>query len=126
MNGTSDILLNGLSLIYNDLDIAQDMASLSWSATRSCSNLFELQGYTLENITTGNLEIIQPDVVIRINNSNTAVIPSANFSTSSGDVLYYRLVALFDNFTLCSHQETRTTFYRFDGRPIFEIARAEI
>lgn len=90
------------------------MVALKWT-TESCSTVFELQGYTLANITTCNLELVEPNAIIRINNSDMAVIPSANFTTTSGEALHYRLVALSDNATVCSHQATKTVFYRFDG-----------
>ena len=113
--GSDASLVNGLTLIYKDLNIQQNMVTLKW-ANQSCSTLFELQGYTLEKITTSNLELVEPDTIIRINNSDTAVIPSANFTTTSGEPLNYRLVALLDDSIVCSHQETKTTFHRFDGK----------
>ena len=114
-SGSNTSLTNGLALIYEDLEIQQNMATLKW-ATQSCSSLYELQGYTLAKITTNNLESVEPDAVFRINNSDTAVIPSTNFTTTSGDTLHYRLVALSDDSTVCSHQETKMTFYRFDSK----------
>lgn len=68
----------------------------------------------MTNIRSNNLELATPDEVIRINDSYTAEIPSTSFTTIAEDPLHYRLVAL-ENGTVCSHQETKTTFYRFDG-----------
>lgn len=110
--GTGD--LNGPTIIYSDLIIDEDMVSVKWTS-ESCSSLFELQGYTYTKITTHNLEVAEPDNTIRINGSNNAVIPSSNFTTTHGDSLYYRLVALFDNLTICSAGKTKIMFYRFDG-----------
>jgi hypothetical protein len=99
--------LNGLAIIYKYLDIRQDMVVLKWT-DQSCSTTFELQGYTL-GADDLNLELVHPDAIFRMNDSNSTVIPSVNFTTSEGP-LHYRLVALSDDLVTCSHQETKTTF----------------
>lgn len=108
--------VNGLGIIYKDLEIQQNRAALKWT-TQSSTTTYEFQGYTLAKIKTSNLELVEPDAIFRIHNSDTAVIPSANFTNTSGVPLHYRLVALSNNSEseVCSHQETKTTFYRFDG-----------
>lgn len=99
------------SLVYSNLDIEQNMVTVKWIGA-NCSAFFEVQGYTLDHLQHDNYTT--PEVVIR-RNSDTAEIPSNLLTTSTGDPIYYRLVAVFDNGIICSHDGTKNTFYRFDG-----------
>ena len=88
------------------------MVLVSWTPS-SCAAFYEVQGYTLPKIS--NFKMTEPDNIIRKNNSRAAIVPSVDFTTHSGDPIAYRIIALDDNSTVCSHQHTRSTFYRFDG-----------
>lgn len=105
--------MNDLTLLYKNLDVEQNMVILEWTPA-SCSTLYQLQGFTLDEIMMSNLEVAEPGITIRRNNSRIAEISAANLTTISGVALYFRLVA-FGNLTVCSHQDTKTTFHRFDG-----------
>ena len=99
------------SIVYNNLDIGMNSVAVKWIGD-NCSTVFEVQGYTFEDLENANY--ISPENVIR-GDSDTAEIPRNQLTTAAGEPIYYRLVAVFDNGTVCSHDGTKNTFYRFDG-----------
>ena len=106
--------------MYNSLDVGNDGVAVKWIGD-SCSTVFEIQGYTFDDLENGDYN--SPENVIR-GDSDTAEIPRGQLTTAAGNPIYYRLVAVFDNGTVCSHG-TRNTFYRFDGLSIHEIILAQ-
>ena len=103
--------------MYNSLDIGSDGVAVKWIGD-NCSTLFEVQGYTFDDLENANYS--SPENVIR-GDSDTAEIPCSQLTTAAGEPIYYRLVAVFDNGTVCSHSGTKNTFYRFDGLSILAI-----
>ena len=99
------------SIVYNNLDFGMNSVAVKWIGD-SCSTLFEVQGYTFNDLENANYT--SPENVIR-GDSDTAEIPRSQLTTTAGEPIYYRLVAVFDNVTICSHSGTKNTFYRFDG-----------
>ena len=99
-------------LQYEELEIDENSAFIKW--IEICSSEYELQGFTLSKIMDSNFEMAEADVIFRISNSNCAEIPSANFSITD-DPINYRVVALFDNGTICSDNLSKETFYRFNS-----------
>jgi hypothetical protein len=78
----------------------------------NCSSLFEVQGFTFDHLQDN--DYTTPENVIS-GMSGTAEIPTSQLNTSTGEALYYRLVGVFTNGTICSHDGTRNTFYTFNG-----------
>lgn len=109
------------SLVYRDLDIEQNMVTLKWIGN-NCSSLFEVQGFTLDHLQNANYAT--PENRIRRDSDNIAEIPRNKLTTVAGDPIYYRLVAVYDNGTICSHDGTENTFYRFDGMLTITLMQA--
>lgn len=104
---------NFLNIDYGELEVDEQRVVIKWTPD-NCSMLYELQGFTLAKI--ANVEMNTPDIFFRKDNLNFAEIPSANFNTTNGDAIYYRLVALNpNNFTICSNRTSRLEFYTFNG-----------
>ena len=106
--------------MYNDLDIGHDSVVVKWIGD-NCSTVFEVQGYTFDDLENANYS--SPENVIR-GDSDTAEIPRSQLTTTAGESIYYRLVAVLDNGTICSHDGTKNTFYKFDGMYVCTCMRA--
>jgi hypothetical protein len=99
-------------LVYQDLIIGFDGVHLKWIGD-NCSMLFEVQGYIFDHLQANNYT--DPENVIS-GMSGTAKIPTNQLNTSTGNAIYYRLVGVYANGTICSHDGTRNTFYTFNGK----------
>ena len=73
---------------------------------------FKLQGFTESGVTSGHLTA--PEVLYNTT-SESIIIPSNDLTSSTGEALYFRIVATDVNNTVCSSQESMMTFYRFNG-----------
>jgi hypothetical protein len=92
-----------------DLDVGIDTVTVKWRGD-NCSMLFEAQGYSIGHLQGGNYST--PEIRIR-ENSDIVKILSNELSTIARDAIYYRLVSVFDNGTICSFNDD--TFYTFNG-----------
>ena len=72
--------------------------------------LFKLQGFTESDVINGHLTA--PEINY-ITTSDSITIPSSDLTGSTGEALYFRIVAI-DN-TVCSSRESMMTFYRFNS-----------
>ncbi len=103
--------INILIFNYQRLSRQDNETTLGWSSINICNEEFELQGFIIENN-----EAMASGHVIQAGSSNTGQILTSQLSTESGnDILYYRLVAVSDNRTICSDLISQETFYRFEG-----------
>ena len=104
---------------YSGLHIGSNGVTLRWtlSEDNACQNAsFQLQGHTLGNIRNGSLSA--PSFVIAGGGQGgrqlVFVIPREQLRINSTAILY-RVVALFENGSICSHRQTDSMFYNFTG-----------
>jgi hypothetical protein len=98
------------TLNYNTLVIEQNSVTVEWIGD-NCSTLFEVQGFVRDDITSKNYT--SPQYTITRQDTLTAEIPRSKLNTSAGDPIYYRLVGVLGNGSVCS--PGTTIFYQFDG-----------
>ena len=99
---------------YQLLYISENAIRVGWvaSSERDCDAVI-LQGFALPAIQSGDSTV--PEFNITVYNSTTATIPSDQLTSSTGDPIVYRLIAVDDNQDICSQSITQGRFYRFDG-----------
>lgn len=93
------------------MNLLENRTVIGWTSTNICSEIFELQGFTIRN---GQISA-SPAHVTSVGSLNTGVIPINQSSSSSGDEIYYRLVAVNENGAVCSDETSQDTYYRFEG-----------
>ena len=79
---------------------------------------FKLQGFTESDVINGNLTAPE---VLHSTTSDSITISSSDLTSSTGDSLYFRIVATYVNNTVCSSQESNKTFYKFNGELVNKI-----
>ena len=84
---------------------------------------FQLQGYTLSTLQSNNLG--NPQVVVLAMSSQRAVLSSDQLQSGTND-LYYRIVTVFENGTVCQNLQTDSNFYRFTGEDDVTVSLFDI
>ena len=107
--GFGDVKINEIVINYQDLYILENRTTVSWFLNDTCSESFEVRGYTLN---TGE-PVLSQDHVFAVGNASSFTISSEQYTNNEGVDINYRLVALDENRNVCS--STRDIYYRFDG-----------
>lgn len=106
--GFGDLEVSELDINYQELFVLKDGTTVSWFVNETCSERFEVQGYTLMD----EPELSQ-DHVYEVENASSFTIPSDQYTNSEGVNIDYRLVSLVGNGEECP--DTRSIYYRFNG-----------
>ena len=80
--------------------------------------LFKLQGFAESDVTSGHFAA--PEISYNTTSDNIT-IPSSDLTGSNGEALYFRIIAIDDNNTICSSQESIRTFYQFNGECVGKL-----
>ena len=100
------------SMNYQALNIGQDIVRTGWclSTTNECSTVV-LQGFDVSTLTELHVNRTIQDYS---DQDNKIDIPTQALLTTSNQPLAFRLVAVLENGTICSNEESKVNFYRFD------------
>ena len=101
---------------YSGLGITPDLVSIEWtlSTINTCFGLNAVvQGFTLEQVLSKNFS--NPIQSIAATDSTSASIRTDQLTTADGESLFYRVVLLYDNGTVCLHDQSDTILYQFNG-----------
>lgn len=101
-----------LLLDYHRLYIQLDGVTVEWIYSNICNEEFELQGFMIAN----GQAIRSRTHDILVGSSSSAQIPTSQLITETADVIYYRLVAVGPNRTVCSDRTSQDTYYGFEGK----------
>ena len=74
---------------------------------------FKLQGFTESDVINGHLTAPETSYTTM---SDNIIISSSDLTGSNGEALYFRIIAIDDENTICSSQESTRTFYQFNGK----------
>ena len=108
---------NRLELNYQQLEIGPVNTTVGWIySLPNCDTerFFKLQGFTESDVISGHFTA--PEINYTTT-SDCINISSSDLTSSTGEIIYFRIVATDINNTVCSSQESVMTFYRFNGRP---------
>ena len=106
---------NFIRFNYNNFYKEADAVAVGWviPENNTCRSLgIQLQGFTLNSLQRNNLSHPTNITITIAQSSNTAVLSSDSLRSGTED-LYYRIVTVFDNETMCENQITDNQFYRF-------------
>lgn len=106
-----------LTLNYQELDIEEENIKvvLIVNGNDVGCDIFISQGFTLTSIQSGDFVTEMPEIHFELDNLISAKIPSDQLTSSTGDPILYRLIAMDENGHICSQSISQDTFYRFDG-----------
>ena len=108
MSDFGDLKVNELVLNYQRLYFQKNQITLSWILNDSCSEQFEIKGYT---VVTGEPALLSQTLDVGKVSSFELAVTDTN--------IIYKLVALSKAETVCP--STRDIYYRFDGKTILSI-----
>ncbi len=94
-----DTEVNELVINYQELYILENMTTVSWFLNDTCSENFEVRGYTLNT----DEPVLSPDHVFTVGSASSFVISSDQYTNSEGVEINYRLIALDENGTCASN-----------------------
>ena len=106
---------NEITFDYDSFNKENGRVTVGWSVpeNNTCKSLtINLQGFPLSSLQSNNLS--HPASTIPAHSSDRAVIPSSKLRSGTED-LYYRIVAVFDNESICENSQSDERFYRFTG-----------
>ena len=118
-DGITQFLETKLQLYYQQLDIGPVNTTIGWIyLLPNCGTeiFFKLQGFT--EPCGGDLTAPEINYTTPFNN---ITIPSSDLTGSTGEALYFRIIATNINNTICSSEKSTTTFYLFNGEPFIYV-----
>ena len=108
-----ELVIDELVINYQELYTLGNRTTVSWFLNDTCSESFQLQGYTLD---CGGEPVLSPDHVFDVGNSTSFVVIDDH---PSNDNIGYKLVAI--NKTGATCPSTRNIYYRFDGIQLLQF-----
>ena len=110
---------NEITFDYEAFKKENGRVTVGWSVpeNNTCKIFtFKLQGFPLSSLQSNNLS--HPASTIPALSSDRAVIPSNRLQSGTED-LYYRIVVVFDNESICENSQSDERFFRFTGEQEF-------
>ena len=111
----ADANANRLKLNYQQLEIGPVNTTIGWIySLPNCDTerFFKLQGFTESDVISGHF--IAPEINY-ITTSDSITISSSDLTSSTGEIIYFRIVVTDVNNTICSYQDSTKTFYKLNG-----------
>ena len=109
---------NEITFDYDAFYKENGRVTVGWSIpeNNTCENFtIQLQGFSLRSLQINDLS---HPTTIPARSSNRVTIPSSKLQSGAED-LYYRIVTVFDNKSICENPQSDERFYRFTGEGSF-------
>ena len=103
---------NRLELNYQQLEIGPVNTTIGWIYYCDTERFFKLQGFTESDVISGHFTA--PEINY-ITTSDSITISSSDLTSSTGEIIYFRIAVTDVNNTVCSYQDSTKTFYKLNG-----------